>query len=57
MLDQATLSPILPIPQEVVYDGEIFKHISEDNNYATIIFDPEIKSGIVRAEVLNISKL
>ncbi|KAA6375031.1 MAG: hypothetical protein EZS28_029441, partial [Streblomastix strix] len=47
----------IPSIEDVKVDGEIFTHTKENDNKTTILFDPVIRTGIVRFEVLGINKL
>ncbi|KAA6353545.1 MAG: hypothetical protein EZS28_050928, partial [Streblomastix strix] len=47
----------VPSLEDVQVDGDTFTHTKYNTNRATILFDPPIKSGVVRFEVLSVSDL
>ncbi|KAA6353572.1 MAG: hypothetical protein EZS28_050901, partial [Streblomastix strix] len=55
--DSIICAPLIPSLEDVELKSNIFTHTNENHNFSTILFDPVIKKGIVRFEVLSISNL
>ncbi|KAA6391567.1 MAG: putative CAMK family protein kinase, partial [Streblomastix strix] len=47
----------VPSIEDVKVDGDTFTHTKENANYTTTLFDPSIKKGVARFEVLDIEDL
>ncbi|KAA6376245.1 MAG: hypothetical protein EZS28_028229 [Streblomastix strix] len=55
--DSIICVPLIPSLEDVELKSNIFSHTKENDNYTTILFDPVIKKGVARFEVLRISDL
>ncbi|KAA6355137.1 MAG: hypothetical protein EZS28_049336, partial [Streblomastix strix] len=53
-----TLAPLKStVLQDVGVQGDSYIHAQINDNHSTILFDPAIKIGIVRIEILNVKEL
>ncbi|KAA6383813.1 MAG: putative G2-specific protein kinase nim-1, partial [Streblomastix strix] len=50
-------TPLNPSTEDVQISGDTFTHTNDNENSATILFDPVISSGVARIEFLNIKDL
>ncbi|KAA6381386.1 MAG: hypothetical protein EZS28_023087 [Streblomastix strix] len=54
---QVSYKPIGPQLRDIIIDQDIISHNNQNANEDTILFDPVIRSGIVRFEVQNLNYL
>ncbi|KAA6377513.1 MAG: hypothetical protein EZS28_026958, partial [Streblomastix strix] len=53
-----TLAPLKStVLQDVVVQGDSYIHTQNNDNHSTILFDPAVKIGIMRLEILNVKEL
>ncbi|KAA6403346.1 MAG: putative Serine/threonine-protein kinase Nek3 [Streblomastix strix] len=54
-LSPILFSPILPGLNDVTFQDNLYTNVSD--NHSTVLFNPVIRSGIVRMEILNVADL